>query len=170
MGPKGLWGYAISSQINKPSTHHNIHTFFSLSLFLLCIFLLPGTELMSGIQASLAGVEILWEQPYCFPQQSYCSQATVYGWFDLDFFFPGLEWFSQRTKTGLSYCSDGCVGSKLEVLARLKMMTRYEWVCVCMWVHWCFQSSLALAFSWVCYEGKGHFLQECVSSVSAAEL
>lgn len=43
-------------------------------------------------------------------------------------------------------------------------------VCMCVCVHRCFQWSLALAFSWVFYEGKGHLLQECVSSVSAAEL
>lgn len=105
-------------------------------------------------------------------QQSYCSQPTVYRRFGLDFFFSGLELFRQRTKTGLSYCSDGCVGSKLEVLAKLKKMTWYQWACV--YVYMCVYmdvfSLVLLLHSRVFYEGKGHFLQECVRSVSAAEI
>lgn len=132
MGPEGLWAYAISSHVNKPSTHHNIHTFFSLSVFLLCIFLLPGTERMSGIQASMANIlEILWEQPYCFPSSSLIAPRQQFTddliWIS---FFSGLE-FSQRTKTGLSYRYDGCVRSKLEMLAKLKMMTQNVRFCVC---------------------------------------
>lgn len=38
MGPKGLWGYAISSHINNPTAIHNMHTFFPPCFFLMYIF------------------------------------------------------------------------------------------------------------------------------------
>lgn len=80
MGPEGLWGYAISSHINKPTAAHNMHTFFPPYFsFYVYFYSLTQYKCLGSSWPEPEFQSLLWEKQYCFPWSSpVCAGQQFY--------------------------------------------------------------------------------------------